>query len=68
MTNTLTTAEAADILGTTSSQVRYLCIRGTLNAEKRSGVWLIQRDDVFDDYASRETRTQGRGRPRKETK
>jgi hypothetical protein len=62
----LTTAEAADILGVDASQVRYLCIRGELNAEKRSGVWLIQRDATFDTYAGRKTRTQGRGRPRKE--
>ena len=62
----LTTAEAAALLNVDASQVRYLCIRGKLNAEKRSGVWLIQHDATFDAYAASPTRTYGRGRPRKE--
>lgn len=66
MTSILTTAEAAALLGTTSSQVRRLCIRGMLTATKHGRDWQIQRDATFDAYASRETRTQGRGRPRKD--
>ena len=60
--DTLTTAEAAAILNVDTSQVRYLCIRGTLNAEKRSGVWLIIKDAKFDAYAESPTRRQGKGR------
>ena len=62
----LTTAEAADILGVDASQVRRLCIRGKLNATKHRRDWQIAKDDIFDAYAASPTRTQGRGRPRKD--
>jgi hypothetical protein len=60
----LTTAEAAALLGVTMSRVRYLCIDGVLNAEKRDRDWIVKFDEAFEEYASRETRAQGRGRPR----
>ena len=63
---TLTTAEAAEILAVTVSQVRRLCIRGTLTATKHGRDWLIEHDATFDAYAAKPTRTQGRGRPRKD--
>jgi excisionase family DNA binding protein len=63
--NTLTTDEAASLLAVTVSQVRRLCIRGQLTAEKRGRDWMIERDDKFTAYADKPTRLQGRGRPRK---
>ena len=64
--DTLTTAKAAELLGVTVSQVRRLCIGGKLTATKHGRDWQIKRDATFDVYAASPTRTQGRGRPRKE--
>jgi excisionase family DNA binding protein len=62
----LTTAEAAALLNVDASQVRRLCIRGKLNATRKGRDWMIDKDEVFDAYANSATRTQGRGRPRKD--
>lgn len=63
MTDTLTTADAAALLNVDASQVRRLCIRGKLTATRKGRDWMIDKDEVFDAYAERTTRTQGRGRP-----
>jgi excisionase family DNA binding protein len=42
----LSTQEAADILGVTSSRVRQLCAEGALPCQKLGRDWFVKRSDV----------------------
>jgi excisionase family DNA binding protein len=42
----LSTQEAADILGVTSSRVRQLCAEGALPCQKLGRDWFLKRSDV----------------------
>lgn len=52
MDNTLTVEEAAKILGCHPDMIRKLCRAGTIECEKFSNVWMVDRSSV-EDYKTR---------------
>ena len=52
MTDTLTTREAAELLGVSVLRVSQLCERGQLKARKFGQLWAVDRQSVLDRIAA----------------